>query len=111
MFYNKRIKKLEKEVLDLRGRELDTESRILDTERGLKIQTHLYLDNPTFKRCMGDPSGSYYTLDSDRKISISNVLEKLLSALGYEIIYDHKPEITSYTLKKTLIPQKQTKKK
>ena len=104
MFYNKRIKELEKEVIDLRG-------RVLDTERGLKIQTHIYLKNPTVEYCLGDPGGNYFVLDTDKKISISYVLEKLLSALGYEITYDHKPETTSYTLKKTLVPQKQTKKK
>ena len=100
MFYNKRIKKLEKEVLDLRG-------RVLDTERGLKIQTHLYLNNPTVEQCVGNPMNGYYVLDLDRKIPISEVLEKLLSALGYEITYNHKPETTSYTLEK----KKQTKHK
>ena len=99
MFYKKRIEELENEVKRLN-------SKILDTERSLRIQTNLYLNNPILDSIYG-----HFVAEVERKISVSNVLEMLLRDLGYEIVYDYEPESESYTLKKTPIPQKKAKKK
>lgn len=91
MFNNKRIGKLENEVMRLRG-------RILDLEGEVKVWTHIY-----FK-----PS-SY---ENEQKVRIATVVEDLLKILGYEIEYKYTREKEEYSLKKIIeIPKKSKGKK